>query len=300
MKLPWQKVDNAGVIADMAHPLPPGFRLPRHLVMVEARALAFMGVKASWPTRKLAERWGWGKSQVAEIMREAEAQLADALNSDRTKPGNARTEPGSTGQAMAEERHGNGIDRATAGNSGQSPGTSRARVPSGEIRSRSDQNPPSPYGDCPPSETGGQQEGGEEQGRRAPHRPDFAKAESDRPATPPAPALAQNVQAEDGEGTSAFFRGAGRPKLGWRNGPNLTAMLEPENNQPEFVAGLPVFRDMSHAERTTRHGSAEHRLLAQAWMLWRGEKEGRTVLVPPEAQEMAKTYKARWERHGQR
>lgn len=190
MGYPWQKVNNAQVIADMAHPYPEGFRAPRWLATIEARAVVLLGVKASWPVRRLAERWGWGKTQAAQILTEAQAYLLSLDDADRTKPDNDRTKPDRTGQAKASESQQQEDRRTSADKTGQAPDTSRARVLSGEERESREDFPPSPEGDCPPS------------GRAADRR------------TPRELPL---------KGTSPLFPGAGRPKPERaRSGANLT------------------------------------------------------------------------------
>lgn len=150
MGYPWQKVDNARVVADMAHPYAEGFRAPRWLASLEARAVVLLGVRDSWPARRLAERWGWGKTQTAQILKEAEAYLRSLEDGDRTKPDNDRTKPDMTGQAMASESQKEWQRRTSPDKTGQAPDTSRARVLLGEKNTRREEIPPSPIGDCPP------------------------------------------------------------------------------------------------------------------------------------------------------
>lgn len=159
MGYPWQKVDNAKVIADMAHPYTEGFRAPRWLATLEARAVVLLGVRASWPARRLAERWGWGKTQTAQILSEAEAYLLSLDEGDRTKPDNDRTKADKSEQATASESGKEGKRRTKADKTGQAPDTSRAGVLSGEENGRREETPSSPKGVSPQEDTNEGQEG---------------------------------------------------------------------------------------------------------------------------------------------
>lgn len=127
MALPWQKVDNAAVLASMGKPI--GTPLPRWVCLAEAVAVVEMGARSIWTTRSLAVRWGKSKSEASRICAEAEKALGQIGTSLGQVGGKDGASDGVMTPAVASP--GGSVGAVT----GQSWGASRARVPSGKIES---------------------------------------------------------------------------------------------------------------------------------------------------------------------
>lgn len=142
MWLRWQKVENTDALAWMATDFPPGWRCPRTLAEVEARAVILTGMQKTWPVARLAKRWGWGKSQAYEVFGAAQRWVAlldpqpAAENEDRKVLEKAGIEPEQSGTDMASERQPIDIDRKCPELDRTVPEASCARVPSGEIKNK--------------------------------------------------------------------------------------------------------------------------------------------------------------------
>lgn len=277
-------------------------------------------VRPGRPT--LERRWNWSGRQARNILK-AEAEWSDPLR--RGGDQDAASERPASDQDAASERpifaaqaleipRGAASERTGGGQVADSE-----RTESGPTRDLYTQStvhgsrstPPSPNGDCPPTGQGdeGRDEGGAHHmhGRTTctPQTTEGTGQEAAPVRVPRTLRLAQSAAAgteapAQAKGTSAFFDGAGRPKPQRARGANLSEFISPAMNEPDVVRGVPVFRDVNHAARTTRKGTPDNRVLAQAWLLWRGSKVGEVVEAPPEAEALVQKYAERWEQHGAR
>ena len=192
MGLPWHKTPNSDVLAGMgADDYPPGWRVPRWLAMVEARAVISAGVEASWTCRKLAARWGWGKSQASEVLKAVRDELG-LTGQNRTATGQA---PDKTGHEIPSERLREPDDRTKPDSDRTSAGhLARARSIRGDQMQDAEETPPPPPPPSRGESVGTQQQGNSEQRAttpnvgeppqpmKPPHVPNF-----DKPTTLPPP-----------------------------------------------------------------------------------------------------------------
>ena len=117
--LPWHKADNAAILSGMSAPYPNGYKVPLWLAMTEARAVVYLDVRKDWPVRRLEERWGIGRTQIAKMLKDVEAEYADACGQKRTSSGQVEDKNGhataSDSHERRDERTKSDAERTTSG-----------------------------------------------------------------------------------------------------------------------------------------------------------------------------------------